>query len=196
MADGDVSDYDSLIEACTAKACAPSSRGSGATAKSVMKNYRRFVVVGPSKSGKSSLVMDLALSVARREPCRCPRYGESIFQSNRSELRDPVCHNCIAVTLFLPALKDCEFPLLCEKQQFKSKKQHIRKNEHIAVSGSKRINVRHVTSARDIVSYLLSAGELPREKQSFGGFFIDDIDVICSRNDTSSSLIRTSQIGK
>jgi hypothetical protein len=164
--------------------------------KSGTRNNSRFLLVGPEKSGKSSLVMDFALSVATREPCRCTRVGLNIIESMCSEEINRVCCSCYAVTLFVPLHRDLDFPLLCEMEKSKSRTARSGENEKSRIWASKRIKIMRVNTARDVLSYLLNAVELTAEQQSFGGFIIEDIDVLCSRGDPSSSLIRMSQVGK
>jgi hypothetical protein len=194
--------YDSIIEGCVAKEFGTQGdQNININAiKSGIHVHRRILLDGPQKSGKSSLVMDLALSVASREPCRCPCFGTNIFQSSTSSTAycEQTCQNCVAVTVFVLASNDDrDFPLLCEKQQQSTSKLSSRhSNEKILLNTCKRIHVRHVNTVRDVVSYLLTISGLPIDQQPFGGIFIDDIDVLCSRNDSASSLIRMSQVGK
>lgn len=175
---------------------------------------RLFSLRGPVKSGKSSLLMDAALAVASNEPCRChSMLGQDLLmgQSNTDHCRvrlDQSCQHCTAVTVIVPAMRDRPFPLPCDRMDESlcsnsnnfggppsNARRKDRQREDKIIAASKRIHVRHVTSLKDVISYLLSVTGLPLEEQPAGGIFIDDIDSLCMRNDAATTAIRFSQTG-
>ena len=205
---------DSIIEACISRfrnsfKC-QNTAGNGNNNTSVGTFHNRILLQGPSKSGKSSLVMDFALSLASKEPCRCNNsFGDNIFKV-ASDCTNQTCQNCLAVTLFVPAQRDRPFPLFCEQLDNSNSDyeylredekgdsnfdEKIRQKELKLNYASKRIQVRHVTSISDIIRYLLSITGRPIEEQPFAGLIIDDIDVLCSHHDAATAVIRMSQVG-
>ncbi len=92
---------------------------------------RHLIIQGPSKSGRSSLLMDLACDLAARAPCRC--------------VGDRPC-SCLAVVLFLPLTQE-EFPLHCQ-QQPGDKTRSFHKQT------LKRIQIRRIANPRDLQQQL------------------------------------------
>jgi hypothetical protein len=117
---------------------------------------RHLFLQGPPKSGRSSLLMDLACELAATTPCHCP--VESTVDR---------C-SCIAVALFLP-LAQSSFPIHCQPAT----------NRSTAASFSKhllrRIQVRRIASLHDLLQQLWSIQGEPLEKQP-SALLLDDLD--------------------
>jgi hypothetical protein len=194
---------DSVVETCLKQI----------QSRSAHKESRRVILRGPGKSGKSCLAMDLALSLALSEPCRCNNVGRDLL-SFSSAKQEAACRNCTAVTLIVPGVENRPFPISCESisdgnyypggnstpdspsfcESSRSKKAFVKSDSELC-SAMKRIQIQHVSSLKDIFRYLLTITSLPLEDQPLGGIIIDDVDYFCSKNDYVRSTIEMSQIG-
>lgn len=181
--------------------------------RSAHTESRRVLLRGPSKSGKSCLAMDLALSLALSEPCRCNTVGKGLL-SFSSVQQEAICRNCTAVTLIVPGVENRPFPISCESisdrnvypggdstpdspsfcESSSTKKTFLQSDSELC-SALKRIKIQHVSSLKDIFRYLLTITSLPLEDQPLGGIIIDDVDYFCSSIDPVHSTIEMSQIG-
>ena len=147
--------------------------------------------------------MDLALSLASNDPCRCRIIGGD------------GCENCVSVTLIVPAVpaEDQEaFPLLCRpaveensmddilvtSSQMQRRQQNRFQPDTTQQHAFQRIQVRHVAGMEDLMHYLLSLAGLPVEQQPVGGILIDGLDQMVHHQsqDAASHAIRKNQIGK
>lgn len=174
-----------------------------------LDSSQRILLRGPPKSGRTSMAMDLACSVAMNAPCRC---------------RQMHACRCIAATLFLPMHPEgdeendrntnnsssARFPLQCHKvyeesipaglesPRWRSQLQHLD-----AVSPAPRavspppdwdpeslgrIEVRHVSSLRQVLHYLLSVQGKPLHEQPLGAIIVDDLDVLASKHPSSAPI--------
>lgn len=175
----------------------------------------RILLCGPSKSGKSSLAMNLAYTKASLvSPCLC--------------LDSRMCH-CIAVTMYVPAFptsttstpasgatealtsslrNDDNFPLPCRRVD------KGRAGDELCVLDwdpriLKRIRVNWVASVHELLQNLLEMLGKPLQERprSGGAIIIDDLDLIVSkdpnisrishsnahRNTTTSAILQTSE---
>jgi hypothetical protein len=144
----------------------------------------RVLLTGPARSGKSSLTMDLAYSIASPDsPCRLDCQGNC---------------GCIAATIFVSRAKDVEFPLYCHHLD-----THNGQNSpwYTALQATdtaresswdpcvlQRIQVHHVDSVRDILTYLLQiqgapASERPRM------IVLDDLDVLIAPSPDAARIL-------
>jgi hypothetical protein len=176
---------------------------------------RRILLQGPDECHKMSLVMDLALSVASKEPCRCRVRPGSACSENSHPGRSNNHHNCeycTAVTIIsCESSEGTSFPLFCRPVDDGSDHGNL---SAVSPTGSgthnlcrpnsfqqfamRRIHVRHVVqSLEDVLKYLLTVTGLPVEQQPLGGIFIEGLErIIMPHEDTASLVIQLSQIGK
>ena len=128
---------------------------------------RHLYLQGPPKSGRSSLVFDLAYSIAASAPCRC---------------NDGNSHcSCIAVTIFRPAkAQDDMYPLCCQPAE---NSQPLPTQNHESDSFPKdllrRIQIRWIASQQDLLTQLLSLQGSPQHEQP-RALFLDDLDELCA----------------
>lgn len=151
---------------------------------------RHLFLRGPPKSGRSSLVMDLACELAVTTPCRCPDITSADTNSNSC--------SCIAVTLFLPVAEESNFPLHCQSvstafvtnMEYSSSQQSA-----TAFSFPKqllrRIQIRRVASLEDLLGQLFRMqGVLLPEQPS--ALLLDDLDRLCGSLAATPNLDRIS----
>lgn len=93
---------------------------------------RHLFIEGPSKSGRSSLLMNLSCDLAARVPCRC--------------IGDRPC-SCLAVILFLPLSQE-EFPLPCQRRHLEDL---VRSFPRKLLN---RIQIRRIANYRDLLQQL------------------------------------------
>ncbi|GAX23772.1 hypothetical protein FisN_12Hh350 [Fistulifera solaris] len=117
---------------------------------------RQLVIQGPSKSGRSSLLMDLACDLAARAPCWC--VGDR-----------PCC--CLAVVLFLPLAQE-EFPLHCQQQPGEKLRSFDKQT-------LKRIQIRRIANPRDIQQQLWKIQGAGWHEQPYA-LLLDGLDCITS----------------
>lgn len=129
---------------------------------------RHLLIQGPSKSGRSSLLMDLACDLAARAPCRC--VGER------------TC-SCVAVVLFVPLTQE-EFPLPCQQQPGE---------ELVSFHKSilQRIQIRRVVSFRDLQQQLWKIQGVGWHEQP-NALLLDGLDRITSFSEEESNPINHS----
>ena len=164
-----------------------------------------------------SLAVDLALSLASAEPCRCQRTGS--FGSSSSSGAAAGCENCLAATLIVPDITEgdcCTFPPLCRRQdsadgggggsagllaspldltqQRREASFQTRRQEAL-----QRIQVRHVASLQDVWEYLLQLPGLPMEQHAVGGIILAGLDQLVGigggTQDAAAATIRMTQTG-
>jgi len=181
---------------------APSTR----SISSLLQHHKRILLQGPAESSKSSLSMDLALSIASKEPCRCRMTGRpSSSGSRNSEYSD--CQNCAAVTIITTSNNEQEedFPLLCrscvsdstDSSATQSKLQDAFQPDDVQQQAMQRIQVRHTTNMEDVLQYLLSLTGLPIEQHPTGGIIVENLDrFVTQHQDAAVATIRMTQIGK
>jgi hypothetical protein len=175
-----------------------------------MDSPKRILLRGPPKSGRTSMAMDLACSVAMNAPCRCRQMNSC---------------RCIAATLFLPMYPEGDeendrnddnncsstrFPLQCHKvyeegvpADLESPRGRVQRHHLDAVSPAPRgvspppdwdpellgrIEVRHVSSLRQVLHYLLSVQGKPVHEQPLGAIILDDLDVLASKHASSPPI--------
>ena len=180
--------------------------------------HRRILLEGPQVM-TSSLLFDLAISLASNAPCRC----------RVSDGNDPTeCEHCIAVTVIRSVtLRDdsnSSFPIMCHPRphaptvstgeiendtmrtpSVSSKKRRL---EHFDLDNPRlqrafrRIQILYVNSIQDILQYLLTIASQPLRRQPWSGILMDQLDDIWMpslhqeyRNDIATTTIRMSQTG-
>jgi hypothetical protein len=176
---------------------------------------QRILLRGPPKSGRTSMAMDLACSVAMDAPCRCRQMNTcrciaaTLFLPMHPDGDDENDgnNNCSAST---------RFPLQCHKVdeesvpgEFESPRWMKNQQHHLdAVSPAPRavsplldwdpeslgrIEVRHVSSLRQVLRYLLSVQGKPLHEQPLGAIIVDDLDDLASKHASSSPPIAMMQ---
>lgn len=157
-------------------------------------NRKRIILSGPKKSGKTSIAMNLACSLASDAPCTCKQI-------------QPLCR-CVAVTFFRPASEhdfassddgnenDCRFPLPCHLVHDDldlgpmGNESRLNPTETAYRSTSERdwdvhslgkIQVHNVNSIREILYYLLSIKGKALHEQPSSAIIIDDLDILASK---------------
>jgi hypothetical protein len=162
--------------------------------------------------------MDLAISLALNEPCRCRDYSAAIVDGG-DDGGESVCESCIAVTILLPssiAENGETFPLLCQRNsttlhddslvatttssQVRAPPQNHYQPDATQRRALHRIQVRHVSGLEDVMQYLLSLAGLPVEQQPVGGILVDGLDRLVQQQypegaPAATIAIRMSQIG-
>jgi hypothetical protein len=167
-----------------------------------------ILLQGPPKSGKTSLALDLAYAMACSAPCRC---------QDASSLSSSSC-TCVAATLFLRE-KDSsslslstssppprnDFPLFCRPIQdnnnthtpistFETLAQNHPQPAASLLDHPKwlgRIQIQYVSSARQVLHYLLTIPGKPLTKQPIGAILIDDLDLLTNHELSPMMQTRT-----
>lgn len=179
-----------------------------AAAAATTDDSRTLFVTGPPKSGRSSLAMDAAYSIA----------SSSSSQALCRQHCEGPCR-CVAATLIVPAVsQDALFPLYCQqsvstntnnKEQgepsFQVQMQQLQqsKQTHYQPHVLQRIQVRHVASVHCLLTYLLTVQGLPAEEQPWGGIVVDSLDRLVessfqqhgSSADVANQTMMLSQVG-
>jgi hypothetical protein len=162
-------------------------------------NNKRILLQGPA-AVSSSLIFDLAISLASNEPCRCRALGRYN------------CENCVAVTILRPDVDEHDnFPMLCHPLEAQNRnnehgdtimtnldRRNLSQPNYVQVQSLHRVQMHHVTSIHDILHYLLTVAGRPIQQQPVGGILIDQFDHMVfqptsSPEDAESSMIRMSQ---
>lgn len=152
---------------------------------SLLPQTDRLLIQGPSKSGLSSLLLELACSLASLTPCRCIELP---------------CR-CTAVWLLRPADKsssseeDC-FPLHCRHLDPSIDTIRLPSAFSYPRSLLHRIQVHHISHPRDAYKSLLQVQGLARSKQPYGGILVDDIDRISGADTSPGGCPRLLQMGR
>lgn len=140
------------------------------------RDSRRILLQGPERSGRTSLVMNLAYSCASRQSssCHC------------------MAHPCRCSTVFLyrksrVSSLDDDFPMPChDSRLFNTKKDleeyRIRDWE---LDTLRRIRIEYVSSARELLQDMLGLLGKPWQDQPIRAILIDDLDQIC-QNDNNN----------
>jgi hypothetical protein len=172
---------------------------------------RRMLLQGPPKSGRSSITMDLAYAIAAATPCR--QHCEASSSSCRC-VAVTLFLPCNNDTSNGGAQQDPQFPLHCQKlttthvhqddqqqqqgqhsfqvqmQQLEQSKAAV-SSQHATTAWKmdilRRIQVRHVTSVREVWQYLLTVQGKPVGEQPWGGILIDSLDVLTGGNSATGS---------
>jgi hypothetical protein len=128
---------------------------------------RHLLIQGPPKSGRSSLVFDLACDVAASTSCRC-------LDHNRC--------SCIAVTLFRPSQsktqEDQGFPLHCRSSPAAlatDESQSDQFSKHVL----RRIQIRWIASLHDLLQQLYCLQGSPFNELPTA-ILLDDLDLLCA----------------
>ena len=152
-----------------------------------LSSQKPILLQGPPRSGRSSLLMDLACATAAATPCRCH------LQPCR----------CFAVAIILGSNNMNSFPLSCQKvtnnnnnklsgMVFPSSSNNNNTNTTWNPAILRRIQVHHIAHVRDVMEYLLTIQGKTAAEQPWGGIFLDDLDVLCGLNEG----MLMSQVGK
>jgi hypothetical protein len=173
---------------------------------------RRILLQGPPKSGRSSVAMDLAYAIAAATPCRqhceasCRCVAVSLFlpcnNDNGAAQQDPQfplhCQELTTTHVQQDANGNISNPLQQHGQHsFQVQMQQLEQSK-AAVSSQhgttawkmdilRRIQVRHVTSVREVWEYLLTVQGKPVGEQPWGGILMDNLDVLTGGNSAIGS---------
>jgi hypothetical protein len=171
------------------------------TEDAATKDVNHAFVCGPQQSGVSSLLLELACSLASKTPCRCPpnRAGR-VARGPSSPVVSPApsravlpCSGCTAVLIFRPAKlsnEECDpFPIPCRsldaKQPRNDETSDCEGDEgHSTPSPAllRRIQIHHVGSVRDMFHTLLQVQGWDKSKRPVGGILVDDFHRIVSES--------------
>jgi len=192
--------------------------------RTVSDNHPRLLLLQPTTtSNDMSLVMDLAISLASAEPCRCAatrRPGSSssaagsFWNPGTAGGNADGCDNCVGATLIVPVsihnAQDSSFPLLCRRQEdsaanltlnLTQQRQEVNFQTQ-QQQALQRIQVRHVTSLTEIWEYLLQLPGLPLDQQPLGGILLCGLDQLVtaaappgSHQDAAGATILMTQTG-
>ena len=132
----------------------------------------RLILKGPPKSGKTSLAMNFAYSMALRGKCHgdCKLTGSSC--------------SCVAVTFLTCANEESPFPLWCEQKfdvlDVKSKLRAL-DNMDATWKGNalRRIRVIHLSKLHQLLEYLLSIQSQRQCDRPRQCIIVDDLDRLC-----------------
>jgi hypothetical protein len=166
--------------------------------------HRRILLEG-SDLMTSSLLFDVALSLASETPCRC-RYSNNHFPDGNSRMRSdswpPLigCEHCVAVTVIRSVARRDDpttCPIMCQPAQSTSASSILSvhdnslKSEDVSKkrrrdscdvnrnrSAFRRVQIIYVSGIQDILHYLLTIASQPLTRQPLGGIFIDQLDEI------------------
>jgi len=155
-----------------------------------------LLVHGPPGSGRTSLLMDLAIRRAARAPCRCGRGNDD--DNDLDDSADSAACRCTAVLLFRVADSSADsadgyrFPLPCHCLQGESTEgRNVQRHSSSSNKNGKaetdtspllrRIRVHHLADIRDAYATLLAVQGLPVEEQPWGGILVDDLDKLVHR---------------
>jgi hypothetical protein len=165
---------------------------------SATKDVKHAFLHGPQESGMSSLLLELACSLASKTPCRCPPSRASRSAMRPSSPASPAssralpCNGCTAVLIFRPAQhpNECDpFPIPCHGIGAKQE----RDDETLDCDGDtrpsapspellRRIQIHHVGSARDMFRTLLQVQGWGKSQRPVGGILVDDFHRIVSES--------------
>jgi hypothetical protein len=182
-------------------------------------NNKRILLQGPSVI-TSSVLFDLAISIASNELCRCHIDGGSI---------GCCCENCNAVTVIRSSALHDQYdnvPLPCQplhdhindhsdSENGVPRSQSLRRRldrTYIEPNGATgmqrrrdlalhRIQIYYATGIQDILHYLLTIASQPVQRLPLGGIFIDQLDEILMQQykeypeDIATIPLRMSQTG-
>ena len=134
------------------------------------RESRRILLQGPERSGRTSMVMNLAYACASRRasschcmanPCRCT----TVILYRKSPISS----------------LDEDFPMPCyDTRLSKTKKDLVENaNQDWDLATLRRIRIEYVSSSREILQDLLGLLGKPWQDQPFRAILIDDLDQIC-----------------
>ena len=145
---------------------------------------------GPRQSGRTSLAMNMAHSIASRS------------MACRGDCGSASCA-CVAVAILTPLNNDREmFPLGCDLVQSSPQDFHgqLRALQQQQPSGSKtnattwnkralrRIQVHRMATIREVMEYLLSIQGKTTNQQPLGGIIVEDLDCFARGGNSSGEL--------
>ena len=173
---------------------------------------RRMLLQGLPKSGRSSVAMDLAYAIAAATLCRqhceasCRCVAVTLFlpchNNNGAAQQDPQfplhCQELTTTQVQRDTNGNNSTALQQQRQDsFQVQMQQLEQSK-AAVSSQhattawkmdilRRIQVRHVTSVREVWEYLLTVQGRPVGEQPWGGILIDSLDVLTGGNAATGS---------
>lgn len=153
-------------------------------------NDKRILLQSPTNADSSSLILDLALSLASEQPCRC---------------RTNDCEGCVAVCVLVLGNNDSPpFPKLCRPHvatnvappRGSDKVDPYYEPDHTQKQLLHRIQIRHVHTLQDILRYGLSLTGLPQEEVPMGGILVDGcLDRLVAASNAAHVAMQITQIG-
>jgi len=187
--------------------------------RTLSADHKRLLLLQPSfhpnGDDEHSLAMDLALSLASGEPCRCARDSSTGMMAMMNDgssssggtngLLGGGCENCVAVTLVVPAAAEQEvagnanFPLLCRRRQEEETQESShtssglaqqRREAHFQTARQRalqRIQVRHVSSLSQVWEYLWALPGRTADRHPVGGIVLAGLDRLASMPNTGES---------
>lgn len=172
----------------------PHVEGTSLQPPSLLPCSSNTMLRGPRQSGRTSLVMNMAHSIASKSGIQC-----------RGDCGGTWCR-CVAVSVLIPSNATTRFPLCCDHVE--STPQHfngqLRALDETTKSPSwnmpalRRVQVYRMASVRDVMEYLLSVHGKPPSQQPVGGIVVEDVDCfargIANSGEQTSGEITTEQL--
>jgi hypothetical protein len=172
----------------------PPLEESGLQQPSLLPCSSNIILRGPRKSGRTSLAMNMAHSIATKGniPCRGDCGGTSC--------------RCVAVAVLIAFNAEERFPLCCDYVesmpqdlygQLRVLDESI-KSPRWNKPALRRVQVHRMTSVRDVMEYLLSVQGRPPSQQPVGGIIVEDVDCfargIMNSGEPTSGELTTEQL--
>ena len=141
----------------------------------------RMILLGPSKSGKSSLAMDCACSIC------------SFTTSLSTELQ--VNSKRVTYLMHSSQREHNEFPIKCEQN---NKYDDVDNGIGVSVKEKRlaimkkifqKIDIHYVSTIDDLIRFLSIIPLLPLDKQPSGGIIFDDLHLFFIHHNTNSNVI-------
>lgn len=168
--------------------------GSGLQPPSLLPCSSNIILRGPRQSGRTSLAMNMAHSIASKDniPCRRDCGGTSC--------------RCVAVAVLIPSNAEERFPLCCDYVESMPQDLYcqLRALDESTQSprwnkpALRRVQVHHMASVRDVMAYLLSVQGTPPSQRPVGGIVVEDVDCfamgIANSGEPTSSELTTEQL--
>ncbi len=157
------------------------------------RDSKRLLLQGPDRSGRSSMVMNLAYasSCAATAPCHCL-------------LRPCRCTNVVIYRKSQASPPPDDFPMPCRFTGHTKKDCNGHVQDDWDPDSLRRIRIEYVSSAHEILQDLLRMPGKPWQDQPTQAILIDDLDLICGNDNDirarssggSESLISSMQTRK
>ena len=151
----------------------PPLEGSGLQPPSLLPCSSNIILRGPRHSGRTSLAMNMAHSIASigNIPCRGDCGGNTSCR-------------CVAVAILIPSNAEDRFPLYCDYVESTTQDlfgqlcalNESTKSPRWNKAALRRVQVHHMASVRDVMEYMLSVQARPPSQQPVGGIIVEDVD--------------------